>query len=220
MNSLFTIALPTLSGLRDYRKRIAWQTIRLSTIIILPFSCSLIFYSNEVMRLFGSDYVNGALSLEILLLSILPLCVISGVCTLLNSYGYYRHVLIIGLAMSVPQTLLYFALVPLYETTGAALGYTIGCIVGCIVSVLIAKKIGLHLFWKDLGIIFIVSTSFSYILSSIQLNYIPGILLTIALSYLLLLKINIVTKKDVTDFLEILPEGVANPILKFITKNK
>jgi len=220
MNSLFTIALPTLSGLRDYRKRIAWQTIRLSTIIILPFSCSLIFYSNEVMRLFGSDYVNGALSLEILLLSILPLCVISGVCTLLNSYGYYRHVLIIGLAMSVPQTLLYFALVPLYETTGAALGYTIGCIAGCIVSVLIAKKIGLHLFWKELGIIFIVSTSIGYILSSIHLNYIPGILLTIALSYLLLLKINIVTKKDVIDFLEILPERVANPVLKFITKNR
>jgi len=85
---------------------------------------------------------------------------------------------------------------------------------------LIAKKIGLHLFWKDLGIIFIVSTSFSYILSSIHLNYIPGILLTIALSYLLLLKINIVTKKDVMDFLEILPEGVANPILKFITKKR
>jgi O-antigen/teichoic acid export membrane protein len=122
--------------------------------------------------------------------------------------------------MSVPQTLLYFALVPLYETTGAALGYTIGCIAGCIVSVLIAKKIGLHLFWKELGVIFIVSTSFSYILSSIHLNYIPGILLTIALSYLLLLKINIVTKKDVIDFLEILPEGVANPILKFITKNR
>ncbi len=61
------------------------------------------------MRLFGGEYVNGAISLEILLLSILPLCVISGLTTLLNSYGYYRHVLILGVAMSVPQTVLYFA---------------------------------------------------------------------------------------------------------------
>jgi hypothetical protein len=102
--------------------------------------------------------------------------------------------------------------------TGAALGYTIGCIAGCIVSVLIAKKIGLHLFWKELGIIFIVSTSIGYILNSFHLNYVLGIPATIVFSYILLLKINIVTKKDVMDFLEILPEGVSNPILKFITK--
>ena len=134
MNSLFTIALPALSSLHDDRKRIAWQTIRLSAIITLPFSCSLIFYSGDVMRLFGGEYVNGALSLEILLLSILPVCVISGVTTLLNSNGYYRHVLILGLGMSIPQTILYFTLVPLYGVLGAALGYTIGCVAGCIVS--------------------------------------------------------------------------------------
>jgi len=220
MNSLFTIALPTLSSLSDYRKRFTWQTIRLSTIIILPFSCSLIFYSNEVMRLFGGEYVNGALSLEILLLSILPLCVISGLTTLLNSYGYYRHVLILGLAMSVPQTILYFALVPLYETMGAALGYTMGCVAGCIVSILLAKKIGLQLFWKELGLISIIPTAIGYVLSSLHLNYVAGILITIALSYVLLLKINIVTKNDIIDFLEVLPEGVSKPIIKLVTKYK
>lgn len=220
MNSLFTIALPTLSGLRDRRKRIAWQTIRLSAIIILPFACSLIFYSNEVMRLFGRSYIHGAITLEILLLSILPLCVISGVYTLMNSYGRYKQVLILGISMTIPQTVLYFTLVPVFEEIGAALAYTIGCVAGCVVAVLIAKNIDLHLFWKDLGIIFAVSTLIGYFLSSIHLNYIPGILLTMALSYLLLLKIKIITKNDVKDFLEVLPEGIANPILKFITKGR
>jgi len=172
------------------------------------------------MRLFGGEYVNGALSLEILLLSILPLCVISGLTTLLNSYGYYRHVLILGLAMSVPQTILYFALVPLYETMGAALGYTMGCVAGCIVSILLAKKIGLQLFWKELGLISIIPTAIGYVLSSLHLNYVAGILITIALSYVLLLKINIVTKNDIIDFLEVLPEGVSKPIIKLVTKYK
>jgi len=220
MNSLFTIALPTLSSLRDHRKRIAWQAIRLSTIIILPFSCSLIFYSNEVMGLFGDEYEDGSLSLQILLLSVLPLCVIGGLTTLLNSYGYYRYVLILGLAMTIPQTLLYLALVPLYEATGAALGYSMGCIAGCIASVLISKKIGLHLFWKELGIIFIVSTSIGYALSSLHVNYIAGIVVTIALSYVLLLKINIVTRADTLDFLEILPEWVSKRLVKLVTKYK
>lgn len=213
MNSLFTIALPTLSSLRDHRKRLAWQTIRLSTIIILPLSCSLIFYSNEIMRLFGGEYVNGAISLEILLLSVLPLCVNSGVYTLMNSYGYYRHVLILGLAISVPQTILYFTLVPLFGTIGAALGYTIGCVAGCIVSILLAKKIGLLLFWKELAIVFIVPTSIGYALSFLHLNYILGIIFTIVSSYILLLKIHIVTRSDIHDFLDILPDNISNQIV-------
>ena len=37
MYSLFTIALPVLSSMKDGRKRFAWQTIRFSMIIALPF---------------------------------------------------------------------------------------------------------------------------------------------------------------------------------------
>jgi O-antigen/teichoic acid export membrane protein len=220
MSSLYTIALPALSSLHDYRKRIAWQAIRLSAIIILPFSCSLIFFSNDIMNLFGQAYVNGSVSLQILLISMLPMCVTSGIYTLAYSYRNYRYVLIVGLAVSVPQTILYFSFIPIYGEVGAALAYTVGSTLGCVVSIVISKKIGLLLFWKELVAIFIVPTSIGYILNSFHLNYIPGILMTIALSYILLLKINIVTKKDVMDLLEILPEGVSNPIMKFITKYK
>jgi len=218
MNSIYTIALPTLSILQDHRKRIAWQTIRLSAIIILPFTCSLIFFSNEIMNLFGKTYVNGSLSLQILLISMLPMCVADGVYTLAYSYRKYRFVLILGLAISVPQTLLYFSLVPIYGEVGAALAYTVGSAIGCFVSVIISKKMGLLLFWKELGVIFAISVSIGYVLSLIHVHYILGILTTIILSYIVLLKIKIVTKKDVIDFLEVLPEGASRQIIRFITK--
>jgi O-antigen/teichoic acid export membrane protein len=220
MNSLFTIALPTLSGLTDSRKRIAWQTIRLSTIIILPFSCSLIFYSYEIMGLFGSNYVDGSVLLGILLLSMLPMCVISGINTLVYSYGRYRYVLIIGLAVSVPQTVLYLALVPVYAGIGAGIAYTIGSAVGCLVSVIISKKIGLLLFWKDLVILFLVPTSIGYALNSFHLNYILGIITTIMFSYILLFKIRIVTSSDLRDFLDVLPESISRPIIRFTDRFK
>jgi len=76
------------------------------------------------------------------------------------------------------------------------------------------------LFWKELGIIFIVSTSIGYALSSLHVNYIAGIVVTIALSYVLLLKINIVTRADTLDFLEILPEWVSKRLVKLVTKYK
>jgi len=218
MNSLFTIALPTLSGLRDYRKRVAWNTIRFSALILLPFTCSLIFYSDEIMGLFGQNYTNGSASLEMLLLSMLPMVVLSGINTLVYSYGNYRNVLMIGLAVSIPRTLLYFVLVPLYGGTGAAVGYTVGTIIGCLVSLLIARTIGMQIFWKKLGFIFIVPTALAFVLAYYQVNFVLGIIATTVLSYLILLKAHILTGSDLQDLLMILPESFSNRINKFVSK--
>ena len=218
MNSLFTIALPTLSGLRDYRKRVAWNTIRFSALILLPFTCSLIFYSDEIMGLFGQNYTNGSVSLVMLLLSMLPMVVLSGINTLVYSYGNYRNVLMIGLAVSIPRTLLYFVLVPLYGGTGAAVGYTVGTIIGCLVSLLIARTIGMQIFWKELGIIFIVPTALAFVLAYYQVNFVLGIIATTVLSYLILRKAHIVTGSDLQDLLMILPESFSNRINKFVSK--
>jgi O-antigen/teichoic acid export membrane protein len=218
MNSLFTIALPTLSGLSDYRKRFAWHAIRFSAIILLPFSCSLIFYSKEIMRLFGQNYTAGSSSLEILLLSMLPMAVLIGINTLVYSYGNYRDVLLIGLAVSIPQTLLYFVLVPIYSGAGAAIGYTVGSIIGCLVSLAIARKIGMQILWKELGIIFVVPSTLAYLLGHYQVNFILGIITATALSYIILLKIHIITNSDVQDLLLILPESLSGRLSKLINK--
>ena len=150
----------------------------------------------------------------------LPMCVISGINTLVYSYGRYRYVLIIGLALSVPQTVLYLALVPIYAGTGAAVGYTIGSVIGCFASIIVAKRIGLMLFWKDLLVIFAIPIAIGYILTSLHLNFILGILVTISLSYILLLKMRVVTRTDIQEFLEILPERISNLITDLIEKYK
>ena len=67
--------------------------------------------------------------------------------------------------MSVPRAVLYFALVPIYGGIGAAIGYKLGTIIGCIVSIIIAKKIGMLLFWKDLAVIFFIPTTIAFTLS-------------------------------------------------------
>lgn len=218
MNSLFSIALPTMSGMKDYRKRFAWHTIRFSAILLLPFSCSLIFYSGDIMQLFGQHYVSGELPLEILLLSLLPMAVLTGVNTLVYSYGNYRDVLVIGLAVSIPRTVLYFVLVPIFGGTGAAIGYTLGSILGCVISLGISRKIGLHMFWKDLGIIFILPTMLAFTFNYLHINFILGILSTLVVSYVTLLKLSIITRSDVQDTLDILPESLSKQMAKLVNK--
>ena len=70
----------------------------MSLIISLPFSVWRMFWAKNVLQLFNQIYVEGSATLEVLLLSILPMAVTSGVNILVYSYGKYRQVLIIGFA--------------------------------------------------------------------------------------------------------------------------
>jgi O-antigen/teichoic acid export membrane protein len=213
---LSIIAYPTLSGMQDGRKRFAWRLTKISLIITLPLSSSIIFYSKEVMQLFGRGYIEGSSILEILLLSILPTAVMSGINTLVYSYGNYRQVLIIGLAGSIPRTILYFILVAIYGSIGAAISYTIGAIIGFAVSIPIAKKISMKIFWKDLTYILIIPTGFAVVLRYFGINYMIAIIIVLITSYILFLKLQILNRSDIQDSLGLLPPSISNPIINVL----
>jgi O-antigen/teichoic acid export membrane protein len=211
--TLFSITLPVLSSIQDGRKRFAWRVMRLSLVIAIPFSISLIFYSKEVFQLIGQNYVAASFPMQILLSSLLPTAVATGITTLNYAYGNYRQVLTIGLATNVPRTMLYFLLIQMYGNEGAALSYTIGAIVGFAVSIIIAKRINFQIFWKDLGLIMVIPTAIGFVMKYLELNYILGIVVTIALSYVLFLKLQILTSSDIADMAGILPRTASKAVL-------
>ena len=57
--SLLSATFPALSAMVDGRKRFAWQLTKLSLIFSLPLSSAIIFYSREIMALFGQHYIDG-----------------------------------------------------------------------------------------------------------------------------------------------------------------
>jgi O-antigen/teichoic acid export membrane protein len=216
--SIFTISLPVLSSMHDGRKRFVWQTIRISAIMALPLSCSVIFYSNDIMHLIGSNYEKGALSLQILLLSIFPIIVMSGIETLVYSYSQYRNTLTISLASSIPRTVLYFTLVPTFGMTGVAISYTIGSVIGFIVSLIVANRIKMSIFWKPLAFTLFLPFSLAFLFATLNVNYIIGIVITIIVTYLLLMKLHIVEKTDGSFFTELMPNKISRPLI--IISNK
>lgn len=215
MSVLFTIAYPALSAMQDGRKRLAWHVTKISILISLPLSSSLIFYSQQIMQLFGRDYVVGSPSLQILLLSTLPILVMTGINTLVNSYGNYRQVLIIGFATNIPSAISYFIFVPLFDNgIGAAVSYTLGSIIGFIVSIFISKHIEMQIFWREIAFILTLPLGFAFLLSYFHVNYLIGIPLTLALSYLLLLKLGVITRIDIQNSVAIIPNNITYPMLK------
>jgi O-antigen/teichoic acid export membrane protein len=211
--TLFSIALPVLSSIQDGRKRFAWRVIRLSLVIAVPFSISLIFYTKEVMQLIGQNYVAASFSMQILLSSSLPILVASGITVLVHAYGHYKQVLTIGLATNVPRIILYFLLIQMYGNEGAALSYTIGAIAGFAISIIVAKRVNFQIFWKDLGFIMVIPTGIGFAMNYFGLNYILGIVVTVTLSYILFLKLQILTNSDIVDMAGILPPSASKAVL-------
>lgn len=216
--ALFTIALPALSSIKDGRKRFASETIRWSALISIPLSSSIFFYSKEILQLFGQNYSEAELSLQILVLSIIPIVVTSGIDTLVYSYGNYRKSLAINFSMNIPRTLLYFIFIPLYGSTGGAMGFTIGSLLGFIVAAAIAYKIKMLILWKDLGLILIICMGIGFIFYNLHLNFVIAFPISIIISYLVLVFMRTITSSDLRDVIDLLPSGISLELSKIIRK--
>jgi O-antigen/teichoic acid export membrane protein len=179
-------------------------------------SSSIIFYSEDVIGLLGHHYSDASLLLSLFLLAILPNSVSIMIGQLVYAYGNYRQVLYIGLASSIPTTILYLLLVPLLGALGAAISYLTGCIISFILSALVANKIGMKIIWKEIGLIVVISFLPAFAFSYVQIHYILGIIATVLTSYVIFLKSTLITKSDVEDTLNVLPPPVSKPLKSMV----
>jgi O-antigen/teichoic acid export membrane protein len=215
---LFTIAYPALSAMGDGRKRFAWRILKISIILSLPLSWSVFFYSSDIVLLLGHDYIDASLFLKIFMITILPNSVNLMVSQLVYAYGNYRQVLVLGLASSIPRTLLYFLLVPSFGGMGAATSFLVGSIIGFVVSIIVAKQTDMMMDWKSLGLITAISFLPALILAYFQINFIVGTISTIGISFIAFLKFRILTKSDIEDTVNVLPASVARPLNGIMVK--
>jgi O-antigen/teichoic acid export membrane protein len=218
VSPLYAIAYPALCAMTDDRKRFTWRIIKISMAILCPLSLSVIFYSHDVINLFGQDYSEASLFLRILLLGVLMGSVTGMVGQLVYAYGKYRQIMYVGLASSIPRTVLYFVLVPLFGGTGAAMSFLIGSIINFVLSIILAKKNGLVIHWKVFTLLVILPILPAFLFSYLQVNFILGIISTIVVSLIAFLRFKILTKSDVEDSINVLPKDIARPLLIVLNK--
>jgi O-antigen/teichoic acid export membrane protein len=218
LSVLSTIAYPTISSMQDGRKTATWRLIKISLIITLPLSVFSIFYSEDLLGLFGSVYTSGTSSLQVMLLSILPTSIIYGIGVLVYAYGNNSKVLTIGLFTGIPRTFFYFIFVPIFGINGAALTYLVGTISGCVFSLIIANKLGMKILWKQIFLILIIPALLTFFWKFIDIHFIISLVGTLAISYILFLVLRLINKEDVRDILKVLPEVVSEPLNTFIIK--
>ncbi len=216
---LSSIAFPTISAIKDGKKRATWRLIKISLLMTIPISNILVFYPGDILSLFGSGYASGSNTLQILSLGSLPTCISTGIGVLLYSYGNDRKFLLLGLFTSIPRVVLYFLFVPTLGGNGAALSYLIGSVAGAIISLLYAKNIKLKIFYKQILILFMVPIIIAIPLKILDFNSVFSIVIILVLSYLVFIPLKLIDSQDSEDIMKILPNSLSC-LLSGISRNK
>jgi hypothetical protein len=72
--------------------------------------------------------------------------------------------------------------------------------------------------WKELGLIFVIPSSIAFTLGYFNLTYIIGIPIILSLSVLLMIASRVLSRSEVRESLEILPDRVGKPLINILNK--
>lgn len=205
--SLLSTMFPLLSGMNDGRKRAAWRATKIAIAASTPLAAILVAYSAVVLGLMGADYVEASLELALLALSAAPIALFMGVWSLTYAYGRYSFILALSIAQTAPRVFLAFMLADM-GGIGAAIGFLTGSLVGAALAVLVAKKIGLEIFWKELAILVGTPLAAAYLVGLLRAPWFLGAPAIIVVSVVCFLKLKAISQEDLKDaVLALVPNG-------------
>jgi O-antigen/teichoic acid export membrane protein len=213
---LSSVAYPTISTIKDGKKRATWRLIKISLLMTIPLSDVLLFYPKDILSLFGPGYTTGSSTLQILALASLPTCIFTGIGVLLYSYGHNRGFLFQGLSTSMPRVVLYFLFVPIMGGIGAALSYLIGSIAGAVISLLYAKRIRMKFFYKQILFLFMIPIVIAIPVKLLDIHAAASIIIILVTSYVVFIAMRLIDSQDVEDILRILPNNIARYIASIL----
>jgi len=201
--TMSTLLFPVLSGMYDGRKRLSSRVMNLGLAFLFPVLTFVLLYPQLPLSLLGREYVSASDTLLILLLSTVPMTIMTYITNLIYAYDLYLKVLILKLVNNIPRIALYYVLTPTYGGVGTALSYTIGSYLGMIYAFFIARTINFKLNWTSVGKMVIISAFLGFTVIFSGVPWFIGIII-IPISLLLYLKLGLLTKNDVRDIVSAL----------------
>jgi O-antigen/teichoic acid export membrane protein len=185
-SSFLSLMFPVLSGVTNGGKQVAWRVLKICLAVACPATAFLVLYPGFLLSMVGESYVNAATTLSLLALSIIPMTLILAVTNLVYASGSYGKVLGLGLALNVPQVLLYFALVPIYGEFGAGLSFLSGALIGLVAAAIVSRRVRFQASLKKIGLSTFIPLLAGFLCLTLKFDWFIGgsvILLASVLSY-------------------------------------
>ncbi len=134
-------------------KNLAIKTTRLMVGVSIPVTLALLFFSNEMMRLFGAKYPDASHLLIILSIGQLVNTITGSVGYLLNMTGHEKDLRNIIIITGIMSLIISLILTPTYGVTGTAIAIALGIsIQNLSASWMVKKRLGFNLlkFWQKI----------------------------------------------------------------------
>ncbi len=183
-SAIITPLFPLLSGLhqrREYNRvrELTWQTIRYSSIVVVPGMIALVVYRVNFLYIFyNGGYVGGATPLAILAVSVLPATLAVIIFTALIAVGYRRLELYITAAQVVAMFGTAYLLLPPVSLLPAGLALD-SIALAQLASSLVALAINLYYLERILAV-------------QIRLRSIGSIVLSAAVAFFAVSRLNVI----------------------------
>ena len=85
-------------------------------------------------------------------------------------------------------------------------------------SIFVARRIRMTILWKELALMFVIPSSIAFTVGYFHLTFIIGIPIILALSILLMIASRVLSRSEVRESIEILPDSVGKPLIKILNK--
>jgi O-antigen/teichoic acid export membrane protein len=157
MTALTATILPRLGPIAQgeenhaARQKLYGQATRQLTFFSLLIALPILFFREQVLGLFGSDYQTAELVLVMIATTFLVTCAIGISAPFLQFCGYEKLILGITVGSTLLDVLLCSVLVPNFQANGAALSF--------LIRGFLADGIALYVLWRYLGLVPFVTES-------------------------------------------------------------
>ena len=193
--SMTTLLIPILSGMERDRSYISYTVMRLGLAIVSPTIFTLLIYPHIPLKLLGQEYVAASIVLRVLLLSSFGTIVLRTILNYMYSLALYRYVTSVGLSQTITRLLLYTALVRDYGGLGVAIAYSVGAYIGLSHAIVIAKRLSIGIDYRKIIAIVMLPGLPSIVAYILDLYWLLGLLI-IVFTYLIYMKLRLITRKD------------------------
>ncbi|MDN5847262.1 MAG: hypothetical protein L0H53_13425, partial [Candidatus Nitrosocosmicus sp.] len=207
--AIFTLALFVVSGINkvshpliasmknsEQQKNFLLKSMKMAFIITMPFGSILFFYSTNILSLLGQSYETSGITLSVFMLG-LPLAIFTEmIYYFVYALGKRRMLILLGVSGNFPRIVLYFLLIPIFDSVGAALGYLIGSFIQFILSLVVVKVLSIQL--PSLRYLAIVGLPFlsGAVIKLFDVHFMISIPLVLLMSWFFYIKFNLISEGE------------------------
>jgi O-antigen/teichoic acid export membrane protein len=215
------VSHPLIAGMGAIKQQTDFlaYNMKVAFMFTMPIAASLLFFPSEFLGFMGNEFSSEASTLSIFMVSV-PFSIISEmVYYFMYGRGKNKTVLRLGLASNVPRIILYFLMVPLFGSTGAALAYLVGTLASFVLSTRIIRDLSLIRNYQNYMVLTAIPLAIGLATWSIDLQYVISTIIILFGSLLAFIRLGLFRSTELRNILYTgLPKKTAEKVYPRLSK--